>query len=233
MRKLPQHIYCYRYAYTLLFLFWAHYSTGVAATASSPDSSRYIVFNLQAWESDGSKWEDVIYLTAYQYTAGGGRILMRRSRYPKGGLSLSLDRNFRYDLELSIFGYADTTLTVDCKNLFILNNQINHNLTFDRPVEVIPKAPAFAATSEGAAATTPRYPAGLPAIQASRKVKLDSYFVIKRTSLRAKPDAQAEILMRLPVDTEVRFLEKTDGWWWKVSCNNIVGYAKARYLTRH
>lgn len=56
--------------------------------------------------------------------------------------------------------------------------------------------------------------------------------IIQRTSLRSEPDAQARVMKRLAVGTNLVLLEKTDKWWWKMKLGDQVGYVKQRLLVR-
>lgn len=57
-----------------------------------------------------------------------------------------------------------------------------------------------------------------------------TYLLTQRTSLRAAPNAQSEVISRMEVDTELKLLEKTNKWWWKVSMGGWDGYVKAALL---
>lgn len=57
-----------------------------------------------------------------------------------------------------------------------------------------------------------------------------TYLLTRRTSLREAPDAQSRVISRMPVDTELKLLEKTNKWWWKVSMGGWDGYVKAALL---
>lgn len=58
-----------------------------------------------------------------------------------------------------------------------------------------------------------------------------TFEIIQRTSLRSEPDAQARVMKRLAVGTNLELLEKTDKWWWKMKLGDQVGYVKQRLLT--
>ncbi|MBV6652185.1 MAG: hypothetical protein KI786_00425, partial [Mameliella sp.] len=57
-----------------------------------------------------------------------------------------------------------------------------------------------------------------------------TYLVTQRTSLRKAPEGGAEVISRLPVCTELKLLEQTNEWWWKVSMGGWEGYVKAALL---
>jgi SH3-like domain-containing protein len=57
-----------------------------------------------------------------------------------------------------------------------------------------------------------------------------TFEIIQRTSLRSEPDAQARVMKRLAVGTNLVLLEKTDKYWWKMKLNGQVGYVKQRLL---
>jgi hypothetical protein len=57
-----------------------------------------------------------------------------------------------------------------------------------------------------------------------------TYLLTQRTSLRAAPNAQSDVISRMQVDTELKLLEKTNKWWWKVSMGGWDGYVKAALL---
>jgi hypothetical protein len=58
------------------------------------------------------------------------------------------------------------------------------------------------------------------------------YILTKRTSLRAAPDSQSRVISRMSENTELRLLEQTNQWWWRVSMGGWEGYVKAGYLKK-
>ena len=56
--------------------------------------------------------------------------------------------------------------------------------------------------------------------------------VSKETSLRAGPDSKARVLVRLPEGGQVKVLEDSGHWWWKVAYEGRTGWAKAALLKR-
>ncbi len=60
--------------------------------------------------------------------------------------------------------------------------------------------------------------------------KSDVYRVTKETSLRTGPHHTHDVRLRLPVGGEVKLLEKTDIWWWKVEYEGKQGWAKKALL---
>lgn len=59
-----------------------------------------------------------------------------------------------------------------------------------------------------------------------------SYLVTEKTSLRADPDSEAEVLLRLPVDGKVIVLDNTGKYWWKASYNGKTGWVKCALLRK-
>lgn len=57
-----------------------------------------------------------------------------------------------------------------------------------------------------------------------------TYLLTERTSLREAPNSSSRVISRMPVDTELKLLEKTNEWWWKVSMGGWDGYVKAALL---
>ncbi len=57
-----------------------------------------------------------------------------------------------------------------------------------------------------------------------------TYLLTQRTSLREAPNSSSGVISRMPVDTELKLLEKTNEWWWKVSMGGWDGYVKAALL---
>ncbi len=57
-----------------------------------------------------------------------------------------------------------------------------------------------------------------------------TYLLTQRTSLREAPNSSSGVISRMPVDTELKLLEKTNQWWWKVSMGGWDGYVKAALL---
>jgi len=62
------------------------------------------------------------------------------------------------------------------------------------------------------------------------KAAVTSFTLTQETSLRAAPASDARILRRFKPGDQVRLLEKTDEWWWKVAFGGIKGYVKAALL---
>lgn len=58
----------------------------------------------------------------------------------------------------------------------------------------------------------------------------ETYLLTKRTSLREQPNAQSRVISRMSVDTELKLLERTNQWWWRVSMGGWEGYVKAALL---
>lgn len=56
--------------------------------------------------------------------------------------------------------------------------------------------------------------------------------VTKATSLRAAPDSQAKVYVRLYDGYRVQVLENSGRWWWKVRYKGREGWAKAALLER-
>lgn len=57
-----------------------------------------------------------------------------------------------------------------------------------------------------------------------------TYLLTRQTSLREAPTSSSRVISRMPVDTELKLLEKTNEWWWKVSMGGWDGYVKAALL---
>jgi hypothetical protein len=57
-----------------------------------------------------------------------------------------------------------------------------------------------------------------------------TYLLTQRTSLREAPASDSRVISRMPVDTELKLLEKTNELWWKVSMGGWEGYVKAALL---
>ncbi len=57
-----------------------------------------------------------------------------------------------------------------------------------------------------------------------------TYLLTQRTSLREAPNSSSGVISRMPVYTELKLLEKTNEWWWKVSMGGWDGYVKAALL---
>lgn len=66
----------------------------------------------------------------------------------------------------------------------------------------------------------------------NRKAADNLYLVTKRTSLRTEPDSRAHVILRLPVDGQLKVLESSGKWWWKVRYKGKTGWAKAALLKR-
>jgi tetratricopeptide (TPR) repeat protein len=62
------------------------------------------------------------------------------------------------------------------------------------------------------------------------KAAITSFTLTQETSLRAAPASDAKVLRRFKPGDQVRPLEKTDEWWWKVAFGGIKGYVKAALL---
>jgi hypothetical protein len=74
----------------------------------------------------------------------------------------------------------------------------------------------------------------IPQIENKSKATPDyynnTYTVTKETSLRASGNSKSKILQRLEVNQKVIVLESPPGYWWKVICNNKVGWVKKHLL---
>ncbi|MEQ8705188.1 MAG: DUF5723 family protein [Phaeodactylibacter sp.] len=57
-----------------------------------------------------------------------------------------------------------------------------------------------------------------------------TYLLTQRTSLREEPNSTSRVISRMPVGTELKLLEETNEWWWKVSMGGWDGYVKASLL---
>ena len=59
----------------------------------------------------------------------------------------------------------------------------------------------------------------------------DRYLLNEATGMREAPTHTSRVLLRFDAGNEVKLLEKTDEFWWKVRYKGKVGYAKAATLT--
>ena len=57
-----------------------------------------------------------------------------------------------------------------------------------------------------------------------------TYLLTDATSLREGPDHTTHVLLRFVPGNQVKVLEKTNKFWWKVTYKNKIGYAKAALL---
>jgi len=56
-------------------------------------------------------------------------------------------------------------------------------------------------------------------------------YMTKATSLREQPSGGAAVILRFEAGDAVQVIEKTNEWWWKVSYQGNVGYAKAHLMS--
>lgn len=91
--------------------------------------------------------------------------------------------------------------------------------SYDKPAATTPTTPIRTEIIEEKPAT----PIEQPVITIAAD---NTYTVTQETSLRAQPDAKAQVLRRLIEGDTVKVIEKSTQYWWKVVQNGKVGWVK-------
>jgi hypothetical protein len=104
------------------------------------------------------------------------------------------------------------------------------------PAPIMEEEPVATATSPATAPGT----GTKPQVQVTTPVRKNrtyresipkgEFFITQKTSLRSHPDSQSDVLRRLAVGTELELLDKTNEYWWLVSCRGQEGWVKAHLL---
>ncbi len=178
-------------------------------------------------------------LDIYRIETGGFFKLIRTEATSDGhfDIQLSVDRA-PYQAVLKASGYDSLIVDFQPSRKERLQRVLflqPHPPAPKEPNAARPAAAAAEAQAEVPAATAPpakaraKEPTPAAPNPATKPAPLPEavYLVTKRTSLREQPDSQSQVISRLPVDTELRLIEKTNRWWWKVSRGGWEGYVKA------
>lgn len=195
---------------------------------------------------------DAVYVDVYVIGPDERRELIHTSRYPGHTFNVPLFQNeLQHEISVGGHGYKRQSLSFRA-NIPRLEHEFRMSdglWTVKDPVPMVdPGAPQLVSTAQAAPEVVPEPEVEMESPEEEMTfgaepeaddlpsenlaaTDIDGTFeIIQRTSLRSEPDAQARVMKRLAVGTNLVLLEKTDKYWWKMKLNGQIGYVKQRLL---
>jgi|GEM_PF-2338277 len=225
------------------------------AAALEPVPSEYFTLTGTARDAGTGDILKGIRLDAYRINQQGEKELVYTGSFYNGNLSVPLTRGYSYALIVERRGFDPKEIALEASQVsrsaaavqrdFVLREaeanspappqkadpqptppQMESPPAYEAPLT----APPQPAPQQTAPPTTPTTEPSRPVAPPGAQPDLGAYRLTGSTSLRIGPHHTTNVILRLRQGDEVRVLEQSDRWWWKVRFQNRVGYVKSQML---
>ncbi len=176
-----------------------------------------------------------IAIEVYRYK-GVDQTLELFNSFLNGEIKVTLERDQSYRILVKKPGFEDADIQVtpiDMEDKNIIEKNITMSVMKMVSGTSETATPQKKEKPETPVATTTPKPESKPepkAKQKEDKSKSNTYTLLDATSLRSGPSHTTSVLLRFSPGNQVKVLEQTNQYWWKVHHNGKEGYVKAALL---
>ncbi len=211
----------------------------VAATPPPSEvNPRFFTLAGTARDADSGEILKGIAVEAYKINQQGEKELAYTGSFFSGHLSIPLNRSFSHEIIVSRLGYEPSESFLEASRVDPDRAEVKRDfelrLADNVPVNppLRPAPPPLVTEEEEAPAPPPVTTPSAPEMEVAVPLPSDfgTYRLLEATSLRSGPSHTTGVILRFQEGDEVKVLERTDEWWWKVRYGEQTGYVKAHLL---